>query len=104
MSRRTVVELTDDLEGGKADETVTFALDSKSYEIDLSRRNAAKLRKELERYIAAARITGRSTRKWTAQDTDSVAIRKWAEANGIAVNKRGRIPQDIVAMFREAGH
>ena len=104
MSRRTVVEMTDDLDGGKADETVTFALDNKSYQVDLSRRNAARLRKELERYITAGRITARPTRKRTAPDTDSVAIRKWAESNGSAVNKRGRIPQDIVDRFHEAGY
>jgi hypothetical protein len=104
MARRTVVELTDDVDGGKADETVTFSLDSKSYEVDLSRRNAAKLRKELEPYIEAGRITRRPTRKRSAPDTDSVAVRKWAQSNGIAVNKRGRIPQDIVVKFHEAGY
>ena len=40
MAKRTVVVLEDDLDGGPADETVTFALDGVSYEIDLSSSNA----------------------------------------------------------------
>jgi len=38
------IVLEDDLEGGKADETVKFALDGIQYEIDLSEKNAQKLR------------------------------------------------------------
>lgn len=35
MARQETVTLTDDIDGGKADETVTFGLDGASYEIDL---------------------------------------------------------------------
>ena len=38
------VSLVDDLNGSKADGTVSFGLDGKSYEIDLSTKNAEKLR------------------------------------------------------------
>lgn len=34
MAQRMIVELTDDLDGGQADETVNFALDGQQYEID----------------------------------------------------------------------
>ena len=44
MARRTVVEHTDDLDGSAATETVAFGLDGVDYEIDLSARNAARLR------------------------------------------------------------
>ena len=47
MAQKTVVLLSDDLDGGTADETVTFALDGVSYEIDLSAANAAMLRQAL---------------------------------------------------------
>ncbi len=47
MAQRVQVVLEDDLDGGKADETVTFGLDGTAYEIDLSKKNAAKLRDAL---------------------------------------------------------
>ena len=55
MSRRTIVQLDDDLTGGPADESVTFGLDGRSFEIDLSAKNAQELRETLAPYIAAGR-------------------------------------------------
>jgi hypothetical protein len=43
-----IERLTDDLDGGDAAETVMFGLDRKSYEIDLSKRNAAAMRKGVQ--------------------------------------------------------
>ena len=40
MARRTVVMLTDDLDGSEATETVRFGLDGRDYEVDLSKKNA----------------------------------------------------------------
>jgi len=44
VAQKVTVSLIDDLDGDKADETVEFGLDGKSYEIDLSTGNAGKLR------------------------------------------------------------
>ena len=55
MAQRVEYILEDDLDGGKADETVQFGLDGVEYEIDLSDRNAAKLRDTLTMYIGSAR-------------------------------------------------
>jgi len=55
MAQRLQVVLTDDLDGRKAAETVSFALDGTSYEIDLSAKNATKLRTVLALFVAAAR-------------------------------------------------
>jgi hypothetical protein len=57
MAQRRVVELIDDLDGKVLDhaETVTFGLDGVDYEIDLSDKNAAKLRGALAPYVAAGR-------------------------------------------------
>lgn len=55
VAQRVVVTLSDDIDGGAAAETVTFALDGKSYEIDLNTSNAKKLRKALAPYMAAGR-------------------------------------------------
>ena len=58
MAQRTILELVDDLDGGKADETVTFALDGVEFVIDLSADNAARLRDTLAEYVGHARRTG----------------------------------------------
>ncbi len=58
MAKTVIVKLTDDIDGGDADETVHFALDGKSYEIDVSTANAAKLRQALEPFIGRARVRG----------------------------------------------
>ncbi|CAM5611462.1 hypothetical protein SBADM41S_11915 [Streptomyces badius] len=50
MAQKVQVLLVDDLDGVEADETVTFALDGKTYEIDLATANADKLRGLLEPY------------------------------------------------------
>jgi hypothetical protein len=57
VASKTVVELFDDLDGGRADETVRFALDGVEYEIDLSRTNAAALRDVLAEFVAHAHRT-----------------------------------------------
>jgi hypothetical protein len=43
MAKRTIHMLIDDIDGGDADETVKFAVDGVQYEIDLSKKNAAKM-------------------------------------------------------------
>jgi hypothetical protein len=55
MAKTVIVKLTDDIDGGDADETIQFALDGKSYEVDLSAANAAKLRDALKPYIEKGR-------------------------------------------------
>ncbi|HEX5401499.1 MAG TPA: Lsr2 family protein [Pseudonocardiaceae bacterium] len=64
MASKTVVELFDDLDGGRADETVGFALDGVDYEIDLSAANAAALRGALAEFISHAhRVPARRAAK-----------------------------------------
>ena len=55
MAKTVIVKLTDDLDGGDADETVTFALDGRSYEIDLGSANAVRLRDALKPFVEKAR-------------------------------------------------
>ena len=58
MAQRVNVELIDDLDESPAVETVSFALDGVSYEIDLSESNAGKLRDALAPFLGHARRTG----------------------------------------------
>lgn len=102
---RVVEVFEDDLQGGKADVTITFALDGSSYEIDLSSENAERLREALRPFVAAARpvAPGKAARRSSARsDTSPAAIREWAREAGYEVNERGRIPAAIVAAYRAA--
>jgi hypothetical protein len=99
MSRRTIVQLEDDLSGGAADESVTFALDGKSFEIDLNEKNAESLRQALAPYIAAGRGVrggrGGARRSAPAQGADPATVRAWAVANGYEVSTRGRVSREL---------
>ncbi len=107
MAQKVQVILEDDIDGGKADETVTFSLDGVSYEIDLSKKNADKLRNSFAPYVGSARrMTGRSTtrrgRAARGVRNEAGAIREWAREQGLKVSDRGRIPADIVDQYRAA--
>jgi len=58
MAKTVIVKLTDDIDGGDADETVQFSLDGTAYEIDVSAANAASLREVLRPYIEKGRVRG----------------------------------------------
>ena len=63
MAQKITVTLEDDLDGGPADETVRFGLDGAGYEVDLSKKNATALRKQLAPFIEHARKAGRAQRR-----------------------------------------
>lgn len=108
MAQKVQVLLLDDLDGGEADETVTFALDGKTYEIDLTTDNADKLRGLLEPYVKSGRRTGGraggrgKSRASSGGSQDTAAIRAWAKANGYEVNDRGRVPASIREAYEKA--
>lgn len=109
MAQKVQVILVDDIDGGEAQETVSFSLDGVSYELDLSKKNAAKLRDTLAQYVASARrVSGRGRgrgrgRVGGTRGTDTSAIRQWARDQGLKVSDRGRVPADILAKY-EAAH
>ncbi|MCY0955819.1 histone-like nucleoid-structuring protein Lsr2 [Streptomyces sp. H27-H5] len=110
MAQQIVTLLTDDIDGGEADETVVFGLDGKTFEIDLTDKNAAKLRKALAPYVAGGRKQPKtggapSARKRSASPAgagDTAEIRAWAKANGYSVNDRGRVPAEIREAFEKS--
>lgn len=124
MAQKTIVTLIDDLTGEEAEDitTVEFALEGVTYEIDLADDNAAKLRDNLSRYVAAARKTsgrrpgnrgtdrsagrgagnGSASRSGYNRDTLR-AIREWAKQNGHSVSDRGRLPLTVLNAW-EADH
>ena len=111
MAKQVITLLTDDLDGAEADRTVEFGLDGVNYTIDLSEKNAGKLRKALDPYLNVATRAGRSggearaARRSTAPSTgrasrdENQKIREWAGKNGYEVSERGRIPSSIVEAY-----
>jgi hypothetical protein len=108
MAQKVQVILVDDIDGGSAEETVLFALDGVSYEIDLSRANASALREAFAPFVGTARkasgrgASGRSRARRGGGDNRTAQIREWARNNGQKVNERGRIAADVVAAYDRA--
>ena len=113
MAQKVTVELVDDIDGTPLDGdggTVTFALERKLYEIDLSSENLGRLRDALAPYIEAARPAASSAaprltasaRKGSAS-RDLGAVRAWARDNGYTVSDRGRVPATVLEAY-DAAH
>jgi Lsr2 len=110
MAQKVQTFLIDDLDGSEAESTVLFGLDGTQYEIDLNTEHAEELRTTVARYTGAgrklagtARRAGYSGRRAPADGVSNTAVRAWAQAHGLAVKKRGRIPADVIAQFQAAG-
>jgi hypothetical protein len=109
MARSVTVTYVDDVDkNNRADETVAFSLDGVSYEIDLSNKNAKKLRQEFQPWIAASRrVAGRKRKHVGLGDrfaaspdrAQVAAIRDWARRNGHDVSSRGRIPRAVIDAY-----
>ena len=111
MARQIVHLLVDDIDGTELNpgegESLTFTVDGKSYEIDLSDANAATFREVLAPYISAGRRVGAASKPAPARRSrgkgDLDAIRSWARENGHTVSERGRVPAAVVEAY-EAAH
>ena len=103
MANRLQVILIDDLDGTEAVETVAFALDGKSYEIDLSAANAARFRDAVAPYVSAARSVRARKKARSGPEVDARAVREWARAQGMDIAPRGRIPSTVLEQYRAAG-
>lgn len=109
MAKKTVVILSDDIDGSEASQTVYFGLDGSEYEIDLNDQHANELREALQRFTDAARkVSGSRGRQAGRKPAshggpDAKAVRLWAAEQDLQVNTRGRIQADIVEKY-EAAH
>ena len=121
MAQKVQVILVDDVDGGEASETVSFALDGVSYEIDVSESNAAALRDALAPWVGHARRTGGrsgggggararsgggsgggSGRARGNSKHDLSDVRSWARENGFQVSDRGRVSSEVIAAYEKA--
>jgi len=115
VAKKLIEELTDDIDGTKAERTVTFAFDGHGYEIELSKKNITVFTKQMSPWVDAARKAGtvksttqtkatrRNARSASAARADKDAIRTWANENGHQVADRGRIARAIVEAY-DAAH
>jgi len=107
MARKTVITMTDDLDGAEGAGTVVFGLDGQAYEIDLTSEHADQFREWLAAYVAAGRKVrargGGSVRRDRPSRDHWAAVREWARTQGRQVSDRGRIPAGIVADY-DASH
>jgi Lsr2 len=111
MAQKVQVILVDDIDGGEAEESVSFAIDGVNYEIDLSEGNATALREALAPWVGhARRVGGRSGggRRGSrggraAAKADLGDVRSWARDNGFTVSDRGRVSSEVMSAY-EAAH
>lgn len=116
MAQKTIVQLFDDLDGTSGEDitTITFGIDGVEYEIDLNETNAARLRSELDSFLASARRTGGRVKRGSVTGSasraagdarskeETKAIREWARENGHEISDRGRIPASVIAAYHGA--
>jgi hypothetical protein len=107
MAQKVQVILVDDLDGGEAEESVSFSLDGVTYEIDLSSANAEALRDAIAPWVGhARRISGRAGRgrasgrgRAAAAKADLGDVRAWARDNGFQVSDRGRVSAEVMSAY-----
>lgn len=110
MAQKIVVSIEDDLDGSQADETIRFALDGVSYEIDLKAEHARQMRDSLSAFVGAARtvrnVKGQHQKSRRAegdkQGPSPSAVREWAKSQGMKVSNYGRISQSMIEAYTAA--
>jgi Lsr2 len=108
MASKTSVEILDDIDGSSDAGTVAFGFEGINYEVDLAKKNRAKLEKALAPFIEAGRKVSaqprRGSRRGTsASSVDRSEVRAWAKAEGLKVSERGRISAAVMEKY-SAGH
>src|SRR3954447_13537718 len=112
MAQRVQVILVCDLHDDETPgtETITFALDGSSYEIDVCEQHGRQLREDFARYVGVARRAagrsgsgggGRRSRR-SRGSGEAARVREWARSQGLAVPERGRIPAELAEKYAAA--
>lgn len=104
MAERVIRELVDDIDGGKAEETIHFAMDGKAYKIDLSKANAKKFRAAMAPYVDFATVDKSRTTPGRRAKTNGAAPKVGnAEATKMREWARGRSQEEIREAARKLG-
>lgn len=105
MAKTTLIQITDDLDGSKDAQEISFSFQGNRYTIDLAKKNLAAFEKALKPYISAATKAPKgSTRtsrsaKPKSMNQDLAAVREWAKSAGIEVSDRGRISKAVLDQY-----
>jgi len=112
MAQKTQVVLTDDIDGSEATQTLTFAFQGVSYEIDVNDDHASALEESFHDWINSARkVTGsRGTKPRRTGGSAGVSgggrdlneVRAWLRSNGHEVADRGRVSQTLLEEYDKA--
>ena len=109
MAQKVQVILVDDIDGGAADETVSFSLDGVSYEIDLSTKNACRIpgriRAVRRHRPKGRRPVGQPRPGAVVPPAETTGPRRSGNGpgpTGTKVNERGRISATVVEAYDKA--
>src|SRR3954454_12025947 len=113
MAQRVQVILVCDLHDDETPgtETMTFAFDGSSYEIDVCEQHGRQLRDDFATYVGVARraagrgpsrSSGSGRRRRSRGSGEAARVREWARGQGLAVPERGRIPADLAEKYAAA--
>lgn len=113
MAKKTLILLTDDIDGSEAAESVEFGIDGYLYSLDLSAAHAEELRDRLTAYREFGTSLGRYHSRSAAPaarrapnrgDRErNIDIRRWAEENHLPIKARGKISDAVIAKY-DAAH
>ncbi|WP_370639667.1 Lsr2 family protein [Allobranchiibius sp. GilTou73] len=111
LAQRVQIILEDDIDGSDAAETVQFAVDGVTYEIDVNEQHATQLREAFVSWVGAARkVRGAASKRSpggsaAGSKTDPELlnkIREWGRANGHQVSDRGRVSKALQDAYHQA--
>ena len=106
MAEKITTTLIDDLDGTIAEETVLFGLDGIDYAIDLNKDHATDLRAVLLAHAAKGRQASPRPRERRSDSEPgdkarNKAIRDWANAHGMNIAVRGRLPRIAIEQYNQ---
>ncbi|NAE18031.1 histone-like nucleoid-structuring protein Lsr2 [Enterococcus hirae] len=105
MATRVVTEIYDDLDGSTGDvKSVRLSYGGTDYEIDLCKVNREFLDAALAEFLEVARRVGGKAvgGRGRGASADPKIVRAWAAAHGHAIGGRGRIPTEIVQLYKDS--
>lgn len=113
MAQEVNIVLVSDLTGEEipqgAGETISYALDGVTYEIDLTDSEAETFRGLFADHLSVSRRVGGRRQRGTASASSATHnrpsaadIRAWAKDNGHDVPGRGRIPAEVRDAYKNA--
>lgn len=102
--RQVVVQVLCDLCPGStsAVETLRWSWDGDTYVMDVCRKHARAVRKDMDRVLASARVERPEPAPVSEREASDAEVREWAEAAGVPVSRKGRVPASVREQYELA--